>query len=222
VVGAPSPWHSGDSRAASFTTSDVRAVVDRVETTAWDEGANALVNANVGATGVPAAVLVALFDVEARAHVILTKRPETMPNHRGEIAFPGGKFDPSVDRSLIDTALREAYEEVALAPEAVEVVGTLRPLATASSTFVITPFVGIVAEGRPTLRAHPREVVAVFDVSIDELLHPDTYRNEQWSFPSRGRLDVHFYELEGETVWGATARILTDLLTRLTAPRPPR
>ena len=105
-----------------------------------------------------------------------------------------------------------------LDPALVEVVGMLRPLATASSTFVITPIVGVLSGGRPLLRAHPREVVSVFDVSVDELLRPGIHRSERWMLPSN-TLDIQFFELEGETVWGATARILTDLLTRLTLHR---
>ena len=166
-----------------------------------------------------AAVLVPLFEADGEVRVVLTKRPETMPSHQGEIAFPGGTIDPAVDASPVDAALREAHEEVGLDPTRVEVVAALDRLGTVGSRFVINPFVGLVAEP-PELRADPREVVRVFDVALSELLDDATYREEHWTFPvSDARpfteLDVVFFELEGETVWGATARILRSFLAGL-------
>jgi 8-oxo-dGTP pyrophosphatase MutT (NUDIX family) len=162
--------------------------------------------------------LVALFERDGEARVILTKRPETMPSHQGEIAFPGGKHDPDVDVTLVATALREAQEEVALEPDRVEVVGELDTLSTVASQFVITPYVGIL-ETPQLLVPHAREVVSVFDVALSELFDPQTHRSEIWQFPHGPELNIHFYELPGETVWGATARILTNLLTTLSATR---
>ena len=166
-----------------------------------------------------AAVLIPLFESDGEVHVVLTKRPETMPSHQGEIAFPGGTVQPGVDRSPVDTALREAHEEIGLDPTLVEVVVALDRLGTVGSRFVIDPFVGLLAEP-PELRADPREVVRVFDVPLAELLDDATYREEHWTFPvSDARpfteLDVVFFELVGETVWGATARILRSFLARL-------
>ena len=163
------------------------------------------------------AVLVAFFEEADEARVILTKRPDTMPNHQRDIVFPGGKFHPEVDDSLHDTALREAEEEVGLAPHVVEIVAELETLPTVASRFTITPVVGLI-EGRPSLVAHPREVVKVFDVSISELLDDKTYRSERWMMGSVA-MPMHFYDLDGETIWGATARILTDFLAALTARR---
>lgn len=173
----------------------------------------------------PAAVLVACFtesgDDADEARMILTKRPDTMPSHRGEIAFPGGKLDPSVDADLRAAALREAHEEVGLDPTTVEVVAELESLATVAGAFVLTPFVGLVP-GRPDLTRDPTEVVSVFDVTISELLDDATFREERWDVPEAmgpgagPDRPIHFYELPGETVWGATARILTDFLARLT------
>jgi 8-oxo-dGTP pyrophosphatase MutT (NUDIX family) len=163
-----------------------------------------------------AAVLVPLLAGAAdEARHVLTKRPETMPSHQGQIAFPGGKIDPAVDRTPRDAALREATEEIALPPRAVEVVAELPTVGTAVGQFVMTPFVGVVAPGTP-LVAHPREVARVFDVSLAELLDPEAYRSEVWQFWGEARL-MHFFDLEGETVWGATARIRAVLLAGLTA-----
>jgi 8-oxo-dGTP pyrophosphatase MutT (NUDIX family) len=171
-----------------------------------------------------AAVLLPLFEEAGEARVILTKRPDTMPSHQGEIAFPGGKHQPDVDESLLHAALREAEEEIGLDPAAVDVVAELDSFPTFASRFTIAPFVGLLA-GRPVVHPHPFEVVAVFDVALSELLDPDAYREERWDLtvpegvaPQLDR-PVHFYLLPGETVWGATARILTAFLTHLTAPR---
>jgi 8-oxo-dGTP pyrophosphatase MutT (NUDIX family) len=161
-----------------------------------------------------AAVLVPLFEEDGEARLILTKRPETMPSHQGEIAFPGGKRDPD-DPSLEAAALREAFEEIGLRPALVEVVAELDSIGTVASLFTITPFVGFV-DGRPDLLPHPTEVVDVFDVALSELLDPEAFREERWEMWGDLR-PIVFFELPGETVWGATARILAGLLAHLTA-----
>jgi len=160
------------------------------------------------------AVLVALFEAAGEARVILTKRPETMPSHRGEIAFPGGKREPRVDADLRATALREAREEIGLEPGAVEIVAELDGIGTVASRFVISPFVGLLA-ARPLLRPAAREVVKVFDVGLSELLAPGVHHAERWHTPM-AELEVHFFDLADETVWGATARILYGFLHHLT------
>jgi 8-oxo-dGTP pyrophosphatase MutT (NUDIX family) len=153
--------------------------------------------------------------------VILTKRPETMPSHQGEIAFPGGKLDDAVDTSLQDAALREAHEEVGLDPASVEIIAELDSMVTVMGRFMLTPFVGLL-ERRPVLTPDPTEVVSVFDVAISELLDDATFREERWDVPAgvgvtpgRDR-PIHFFELADETVWGATAHILANFLEHLT------
>jgi len=161
-----------------------------------------------------AAVLVPLFEAGGETRVVLTRRPETMPSHQGEISFPGGKLHPDHDATLRDAALREAEEEIGLRPDDVDVVAELDSLATVASRFAITPFVGLI-DCRPPLVANPAEVVAVIDVPISELLDDAVFREEVWWFEAADR-PMFFYELPGETVWGATARILTDFLVHLT------
>jgi 8-oxo-dGTP pyrophosphatase MutT (NUDIX family) len=164
------------------------------------------------------AVLVPLFEAGGDTRLILTKRPETMPSHQGEIAFPGGKLDASIDTDLRETALREAREEIGLEPTDVDVVAELDGIGTVGSRFVIAPFVGLLT-ARPTLRPDPREVVKVFDVALSELLAPGVHHAERWQTPnaitSNGVIEVHFFELADETVWGATARILYGFLSHV-------
>jgi 8-oxo-dGTP pyrophosphatase MutT (NUDIX family) len=165
-----------------------------------------------------------IFEADGEARTVLTKRPDTMPSHQGEIAFPGGKFEPNQDGSLRDAARREAHEEIGLDPDRVEIVAELDTLTTVAGRFALTPFVGLLAE-LPQLRPHPIEVVRVFDVPISELLGDGVFREERWDVPpglgvTPGRQrPIHFFDLEDETVWGATARILTGFLLHLTATR---
>jgi 8-oxo-dGTP pyrophosphatase MutT (NUDIX family) len=163
-----------------------------------------------------AAVLVALFEEDDEARLILTKRPETLSTHQGQIAFPGGKFEPETDVDLSAAALREAHEEIGLDPSAVEIVAELDHIGTVVSAFLIAPFVGVLAD-RPTLSPAPGEVTSVFDVSLSDLLADEAWREERWDVPWMQDAGMPFYELPDETVWGATARILTNLLEFLTA-----
>jgi 8-oxo-dGTP pyrophosphatase MutT (NUDIX family) len=166
---------------------------------------------------VAAAVLVPLLEVGGEAHILFIKRPETMSTHQGEIAFPGGKIDPAVDVDVRAAALREAHEEIGLEPASVEIVARLHGVATAASRFTITPFVGFL-DREPELVLNPAEVVRVLRVPLSELLDASLYREERWD-AFRQDMSVFFFELADETVWGATARILTDLLTRLVNPK---
>jgi 8-oxo-dGTP pyrophosphatase MutT (NUDIX family) len=161
----------------------------------------------------PAAVLVPLFEAEAEAHVVLTKRPETMPTHQGEVSFPGGGMRAGVDATPLDAALRETEEEIGLPSAAVEIVAELDTLATVGSRFTITPFVGLV-DPLPQLVPHPGEVVKVLEVPLSALLEDGAFHEEFWGSPDRA---ISFFELPGETVWGATARVLVGFLSHLTA-----
>ena len=166
----------------------------------------------------PAAVLVPLFEEDGETRVVLTRRTTTLPSHRGEVSFPGGKA--LVGEDLLAAALREAEEEIGLAPEQVEVVAELDHLATVASRFVLAPFAGLLAS-RPALTPNPSEVDRAFDVSLAELLRDGVFREERWEIFDEER-PVFFFELEGNTVWGATARILYQLLALLTVGDVPK
>jgi 8-oxo-dGTP pyrophosphatase MutT (NUDIX family) len=161
-----------------------------------------------GPPSAPAAVLVALFEEAGETRVVLTKRATTLRSHRGQISFPGGRIDPG--EGAVAAALREALEEVALDPQTVQPLGVLRPAVSIESGTAITPVVGSLA-ARPHLVASPAEVERVFDVALADLA--GSFREEQWTQPGSGTYAVHFFDVAGETVWGATARMLVDLLT---------
>jgi 8-oxo-dGTP pyrophosphatase MutT (NUDIX family) len=170
------------------------------------------------ADATPAAVLVTLFAEDGETRVVLTRRTTTLPSHRGEVSFPGGKTN--VGENLRAAALREAEEEIGLMPDAAEVVAELDHLTTVASRFVLAPFVGLLAT-RPAFTPNPHEVDRVFDVSLAELLQDGVFHEERWEIFGEERA-VFFFELVGDTVWGATARILYQLLALLTVGGVPK
>jgi 8-oxo-dGTP pyrophosphatase MutT (NUDIX family) len=163
----------------------------------------------------PAAVLVALFEESGDTHVVLTRRSAELRSHTGQVSFPGGRLEPG--ESPEQAALRESFEEVGMSPGAVEVIGRLSRLTTVTGETLITPVVGVLAQ-RPRLRPNPSEVERVFDVSISDLLSDSAYRQERWRVGEGSARPMHFFEVDGETVWGATARILVELLSLLVSP----
>lgn len=156
----------------------------------------------------PAAVLIALADGPHGAEVLLTKRSMALRHHRGEISFPGGRMDPG--ETSLQTALREAQEEVGLDPRLAEPRGELTHISTIVSRSYIIPHVVHLPEPVPLAPASG-EVDRVWWTPVAELLDERTYRAEVWGVPPADRL-LHFFELDDETVWGATAHLLTDLL----------
>ena len=155
-----------------------------------------------------AGVLIAIYDDDG-PHVVLTRRSPRLASHSHEVSFPGGRHDPD-DSDLWATALREAHEETALDPTTPSLVGRLDLLTTVGSGSIIHPFVALLP-GRPDLDANPDEVEAVLHVPLAELLLDGVYREEEWDFPG-GPWRISFFELVGDTVWGATAAILRQLL----------
>jgi 8-oxo-dGTP pyrophosphatase MutT (NUDIX family) len=207
-LGGPPPWADLPPEARRLSLDEVRARLRRSPPGIAPE--------SLVPDSVAAAVLVPLVEVHGETHALFIKRPETMSTHQGEIAFPGGKIDPAVDADVRAAALREAQEEIGLDPAAVEIVARLGGVATAASRFTISPFVGFL-DRQPEIVPSPAEVVRVLQVPLSELMDASIYREERWdSF--RLDMSVFFFELADETIWGATARILTDLLTRLVNP----
>ncbi len=166
---------------------------------------------------VPSAVLVGMFspadsspDSVEDLHVVLTRRHDDLRRHAGEISFPGGGRDDR-DADLLATALREAEEEVGISASQVSVVGALQPTSTFATNYAIHPFVGLLAPGLQW-RLSPREVDAVLELSLNDLRAG--YRRTD--ITRRGmRLRTDAYVVDDVFIWGATARILGDLLERI-------
>lgn len=158
----------------------------------------------------PAGVLVPLIPRNGHLNVILTKRSSALKHHPGQIAFPGGKVDPT-DKNVTDTALREAQEEIGLPPESVEILGALPNHETVTG-FNMTPTIGLIHK---PFQANPElgEVAEVFEVPLAHVLNPDSFQIEgrRW----RGRRRHYFTVPFGPYyIWGATARILKGLADR--------
>jgi 8-oxo-dGTP pyrophosphatase MutT (NUDIX family) len=155
------------------------------------------------------AVLAPLFFRDGELRIVLTRRDARLRNHKGEVAFPGGRLDDG--ESSAAAALRETHEEVGLPPERVRILGQLEKLTTMVSAAAITPFVGFVDGELPQLTPNPGEVDRIFDVSVYELTDPDCYHEEIWNFPD-GTFPIWFFDVEDDTIWGATGRMLRRLL----------
>lgn len=156
----------------------------------------------------PAAVLILLFHNDNGHHLILTKRSIEVEHHKGEICFPGGKQDPK-DSTLLRTALRETHEEIGVRPEDVELLGALTPTATTSG-FAISPFLGQIPYPYD-LQVNKVEISEVIEVPLSILLDPSSMRSEV--ICTKGKQTTVFSYIYGShSIWGATARIITELL----------
>lgn len=153
-----------------------------------------------------AAVLAPLYaDEDDRVRVILTKRPDTMPTHAGHIAFPGGRPDPG-DDGPVGTALREAHEEVGIDADQVEVLGYLPPIDTVEFSPLVVPVVGRVSTPL-NLVPSAREVARIYTPLLSDLADQSRW----WAVPFNERR-IWYYDLEGDTLWGATAYMIRNLL----------
>lgn len=159
-----------------------------------------------------AAVLVPLYVQNDELHAVFTKRREDLRRHPGEISFPGGRYDEG-ESDLRATALREAYEEIGLPPQGVEIVGALQPTPTIATGYAVYPFVGLIEAGL-TWTLSAREVAEVIELPLRAL--SDGYGRRR--LVRRGlpiRTDT--YLVGDRLIWGATARILADLFDRIGA-----
>ncbi len=159
-----------------------------------------------------AAVLVPLFERDGELHVIYIRRSDDVASHRGQVAFPGGRVDP-VDNTLVDTALREAHEEVGLHPTLVEVIGAFPVMTTMASGITVAPFVGAI-RSEPKLEADRREVAEIFDVPLSALRDLQYRGDYEWGTDGRkSKFPAILYG--GQTIWGLTLRITMNLLDTL-------
>jgi 8-oxo-dGTP pyrophosphatase MutT (NUDIX family) len=202
--GAPAPWAGLPPERRRPSLDDVRAALAAGPPPR---------RSNLEGSGARAsAVLAPLYEHRGDVFVVLTRRAQHLRSHRGEVSFPGGRREPG--EGVRDTALREAHEEVGLPPEAVEIVGELDHLQTVSSGSYIVPFVGVLA-GRPELVPSPHEVELVLHVPLAELLADGVFHSERWGLAPLDH-ELWFFDLVGDTVWGATASMLRNLLALAT------
>ncbi len=156
-----------------------------------------------------AAVLVLFVYRESEPRLVFTQKTEAVPHHKGQFSFPGGTVE-TFDASRVETALREAREEIGLDPRDVDVLGLFDDTPTGGSNFVITPVVGL-CQTSPALTPDGREIARVVEIPLGRLLDPTAFREESWEREG-ARHPVVFFSYGEDVVWGATGRILRDFL----------
>ncbi len=166
------------------------------------------------------AAVLALFypekDAPDEAKLLLTVRTDGMAKHAGQIAFPGGRRETGED--LVDTALRETDEEVAIPKQLIEILGALTPLYIPLSNFCVYPFVGAI-DTYPDMAAASEEVASIFGVSVPDLVDPALRRTVMRDIREKP-LEIPYFALNGEFVWGATAMMLAELVAVLRSIEP--
>ena len=160
-----------------------------------------------------AAVLAPLYARDGAPWLLFTRRASDLPRHSGEISFPGGSREVE-DANLAQTALRESYEELGLPGERVRMLGAMPTVFSVVSNFLVTPFVGFIGEGLPTLRPQITEVAEVIEAPLSALDDARIYHEEVWS---RGGMahTIHFYDFGPHRIWGLTGRMLRQFLALL-------
>ncbi|CAN5678699.1 hypothetical protein BH10CHL1_BH10CHL1_35540 [soil metagenome] len=154
-------------------------------------------------------VLVLLYPYFEQLHIPLILRPTYDGVHSGQVGFPGGGYEVG-DPDIGATALREAYEEVGIQPTQVTVIGQLSPLYVFASNNLVQPTVAWTAK-RPVFQLDPREVDQLIEAPVLDLLNPANHRREEWELWGRVA-QVPFFRIQDQTIWGATAMMLSELL----------
>jgi 8-oxo-dGTP pyrophosphatase MutT (NUDIX family) len=201
LQGSPAPWAEIPAGERHVDLAALRAAFEGrgAGRPSWRERAGVRASA----------VLAPAYEHDGELHLLFTRRSWNLRAHRGEVCFPGGRVEHG--ESPADAACREAQEEIALDPGSVEILGELDHLATVSSQAFIVPLVAVLA-GRPEgLVPNPGEVDEVLHVPADELLEDGVFREELWRFGG-DLAPIFFFELVGDTIWGATAALLRQLL----------
>jgi 8-oxo-dGTP pyrophosphatase MutT (NUDIX family) len=158
---------------------------------------------------VPSAVLLLLLEREGEDHILFTKRSDKVDCHKGEISFPGGRRDPS-DASLLEAALREGAEEIGLAPRDVTILGRLDDIATVTTGFIVTPYVGRIPYPY-SFRINQDEIAELIFVSLQALTEGSATHVSGVAGEEKG-LQSPSFQYGDHIIWGATARILKQFL----------
>ncbi|MEE2646855.1 MAG: CoA pyrophosphatase [Actinomycetota bacterium] len=200
-IGDPSPWSNAVDK--KLTLEQVIQAVEK-------HTPNSIEKEDLEEYTQEAGVLVALYEENNSVYVVLTRRSPHLSTHAHQVSFPGGHQEEK-DSDLWDTALREAYEETKLDSSLPKMIGELDPIVTVGSGTLIHPFVALLPN-RPELTANSDEVEAIRHVDLAELLEEETWREEYWERNGQSQA-ITFFEIPDETIWGATANILRQLLT---------
>ncbi len=161
-------------------------------------------------------VLILFYPESGRAFFPLIKRPEYPGVHSGQVAFPGGKMEPN-DQNVIQTALREAEEEVGIDRSKVEILGRLSDLFIPTSNFLVSPVIGF-TEKKPDLIPEEKEVSRIISTELLQLFDPEVRKQTLLDLGPNFKLDTPYFEIDGEMVWGATAMILSELIQVFNRP----
>ncbi|WP_338218843.1 NUDIX hydrolase [Algoriphagus sp. oki45] len=154
-------------------------------------------------------VLLLFYPVDGLAYFPLIKRPQYLGVHSGQVALPGGKMDPE-DLDVIQTALREAEEEIGVDRRSIEVIGKMSELYIPASNFLVSPIVGLIS-AQPDFIPEEKEVDRIISSSVSGFLDRSIRKQTLLELGSGIRLDTPYFDIDGEIVWGATAMILNEL-----------
>jgi 8-oxo-dGTP pyrophosphatase MutT (NUDIX family) len=163
------------------------------------------------------AVLALFYPREGEPHLALTLRTPHLSLHSGQISLPGGRIDPH-DYSAAEAALRETREEIGIATEHIELLGPLEPVHTVVSNYILVPFVGLSAQPL-VFQPSPHEVDQIIEVPFLHLLDPASPTEEVWLLRGISRR-VGFYRFGPHKIWGATARVIRQIVALAGGPPP--
>lgn len=157
----------------------------------------------------PAAILIPIFEKDNQTHILFTKRTDKVSHHKGQISFPGGKFDLT-DKDLEETALRETYEEIGVETKDINIIGKINNMIT-NTSFIITPYIGTIPYPYD-IKVSENEIDELIYVPVSHLLDKAFFREEQKYFNGQN-ITIYYYDYLKYTIWGVTGKILFDFLT---------
>lgn len=157
------------------------------------------------------AVLILFYPADGIIHIPMIVRPVYKGVHSGQVSFPGGRAE-EIDKDLTETALREAHEEIGILPADIQILGMLSQLYVPASNFLVYPVVGSMSF-QPGFKPDPYEVDMLLEVPLDELLDVTRMGSKEIVVRDNITIQAPYYDLQGQTVWGATSMIISELIT---------